>query len=146
MVLLHSRIGMLYSFVLLDNQSALPLAANIKNVALYGTTSYDMVPAGMGFGSTGVGYYCVSLVEGMRNAGYTVEKYKKHLADEQKRLYPKGRSPFSLTPLKRAEEFVPTADELAAQVKSNDVAILTLGRTSGEASDRTGRRILFERR
>lgn len=127
--------------VLLDNQSALPLVANIKNVALYGTTSYDMVPAGMGFGSTGVGYYCVSLVEGMRNAGYTVDanlikKYKKHLADEQKRLYPKGRPPFSLTPLKRAEEFVPTADELAAQVKSNDVAILTLGRTSGEASDR----------
>ncbi len=127
--------------VLLDNQSALPLAANIKNVALYGTTSYDMVPAGMGFGSTGVGYYCVSLVEGMRNAGYTVDanlikKYKKHLADEQKRLYPKGRPPFSLTPLKRAEEFVPTADELAAQVKSSDVAILTLGRTSGEASDR----------
>ena len=127
--------------VLLDNQSALPLVANIENVALYGTTSYDMVPAGMGFGSTGVGYYCVSLVEGMRNAGYTVDanlikKYKKHLADEQKRLYPKGRPPFSLTPLKRAEEFVPTADELAAQVKSNDVAILTLGRTSGEASDR----------
>ncbi|CCY89758.1 uncharacterized protein BN461_01384 [Bacteroides sp. CAG:1076] len=127
--------------VLLDNQSALPLAVNIKNVALYGTTSYDMVPAGMGFGSTGVGYYCVSMVEGMRNAGYTVDanlikKYKKHLADEQKRLYPKGRPPFSLTPLKRAEEFVPTAEELAAQVKSNDVAILTLGRTSGEASDR----------
>lgn len=127
--------------VLLDNQSALSLAANIKNVALYGTTSYDMVPAGMGFGSTGVGYYCVSMVEGMRNAGYTVDtnlikKYKKHLADEQKRLYPKGRPPFSLTPLKRAEEFVPTAEELAAQVKSNDVAILTLGRTSGEASDR----------
>lgn len=44
--------------------------------------------------------------------------------------------PFSLTPPKRADEFVPTADELAQQVKSNDVAILTFGRTSGEASDR----------
>ena len=68
--------------VLLDNRSALPLTANVKTIALYGTTSYDMVPAGMGFGSTGVGYYCVSLVEGMRNAGYTVDadiikKYKK---------------------------------------------------------------------
>lgn len=41
-----------------------------------------------------------------------------------------------MTPLKRAEEFVPTAEELAAQVKNNDVAILTFGRTSGEASDR----------
>lgn len=127
--------------VLLDNRSALPLTANVKTIALYGTTSYDMVPAGMGFGSTGVGYYCVSLVEGMRNAGYTVDadlikKYKKHLFDEQKRLYPNGRPPFSLTPLKRAEEFVPTNDELSAQVKNNDVAIITLGRTSGEASDR----------
>ena len=127
--------------VLLDNRSALPLTANVKTIALYGTTSYDMVPAGMGFGSTGVGYYCVSLVEGMRNAGYTVDadlikKYKKHLFDEQKRLYPNGKPPFSLTPLKRAEEFVPTSDELSVQVKNNDVAIITLGRTSGEASDR----------
>lgn len=127
--------------VLLDNRSALPLTANVKTIALYGTTSYDMVPAGMGFGSTGVGYYCVSLVEGMRNAGYTVDadlikKYKKHLFDEQKRLYPNGKPPFSLTPLKRTEEFVPTSDELSAQVKNNDVAIITLGRTSGEASDR----------
>ena len=127
--------------VLLDNRSVLPLTANVKTIALYGTTSYDMVPAGMGFGSTGVGYYCVSLVEGMRNAGYTVDadlikKYKKHLFDEQKRLYPNGKPPFSLTPLKRAEEFVPTSDELSAQVKNNDVAIITLGWTSGEASDR----------
>ena len=127
--------------VLLDNRSVLPLTANVKTIALYGTTSYDMVPAGMGFGSTGVGYYCVSLVEGMRNAGYTVDadlikKYKKHLFDEQKRLYPNGKPPFSLTSLKRAEEFVPTSDELSAQVKNNDVAIITLGRTSGEASDR----------
>ena len=127
--------------VLLDNRAALPLAAGVKNVALYGTTSYDMVPAGMGFGSTGRGYYTVSLVEGMRNAGYTVDaglikQYKKHLADEEKRLFPNGRPPFSLTPPERAAEFVPTADELAKQVQANDVAILTLGRTSGEASDR----------
>ena len=49
--------------VLLDNRSALPLTANVKTISLYGTTSYDMVPAGMGFGSTGVGYYCVSFVK-----------------------------------------------------------------------------------
>lgn len=127
--------------VLLDNRNTLPLAGDIKSVALYGTTSYDMVPAGMGFGSTGVGYYSVSLVEGMRNAGYLVDKelikkYRKHLADEQKRLYPNGKPPFSLVPPKRADEFVPTAEELVAQVKNNDVAILTFGRTCGEASDR----------
>ena len=98
--------------VLLDNKEALPLAQGVKKVALYGTTSYDMVPAGMGFGSTGIGYYTVSLVEGMRKAGYTVDgklikQYKKHLFDEQKRLFPQGRPPFSFTPLPRAEEFLP---------------------------------------
>lgn len=127
--------------VLLDNHNTLPFAATAKNVAIYGTTSYDMVPAGMGFGSTGFGYYHVSMVEGLRNAGYTVDaalvrQYKKHLADEQKRLFPNGRPPFSLTPPARAEEFIPSTEELAAQVAANDIAILTLGRTSGEASDR----------
>lgn len=127
--------------VLLDNKNALPMAAGIRKVGLYGTTSYDMVPAGMGFGSTGFGYYTVSMVEGLRNAGYTVDKdllnrYKKHMADEQKRLFPHGRPPFSFTPLPRAEEFLPTAEELAAQVKANDIAVLTLGRVSGEGCDR----------
>lgn len=127
--------------VLLDNRQALPMAAGIKKVALYGTTSYDMVPAGMGFGSTGVGYYTVSMVEGLRNAGYVVDKnlinrYKKHLADEQKRLYPQGRPPFSFTPPLRAEEFLPSVEEMVAQVSENDIAILTLGRTSGEGCDR----------
>lgn len=127
--------------VLLDNKNALPMAAGIRKVALYGTTSYDMVPAGMGFGSTGFGYYTVSMVEGLRNAGYTVDKdllnrYKKHMTDEQKRLFPHGRPPFAFTPLPRAEEFLPTAEELAAQVKANDIAVLTLGRVSGEGCDR----------
>ena len=122
--------------VLLDNKQALPMAAGIKKVALYGTTSYDMVPAGMGFGSTGIGYYTVSMVEGLRNAGYIVDKellnrYKKHMADEQKRLFPHGKPPFAFTPLPRAEEFLPTAEELAAQVKANDIAVLTLGRVEG---------------
>jgi beta-glucosidase len=100
-----------------------------------------MVPAGMGFGSTGIGYYTVSMVEGLRNAGYIVDKellncYKKHMADEQKRLFPHGKPPFAFTPLPRAEEFLPTAEELAAQVKANDIAVLTLGRVSGEGCDR----------
>jgi beta-glucosidase len=126
--------------VLLKNQNVLPIE-NIQKVALYGTTSYDMVPAGMGFGATGTGYYCVSMVEGLRNAGIQPDKsliaqYQKHLASEGKRLFPNGKPPFSLTPLARAEEFVPSDEELAAQVRDNDIAILTLGRTTGEGADR----------
>lgn len=125
--------------VLLENKEILPLKNN--NIALYGVTSYSMVPAGVGFGAVNVGYYCVSLVEGMRGAGYTVDKslmnkYTKHLADEEKRLFPNGRPPFTLTPPERPAEFVPSAEEMAEQVADNDVAIITLGRTSGEGADR----------
>ena len=127
--------------VLLANNGVLPIDKKINQIALYGTTSYDMVPAGMGFGSTGFGRYTVSMVEGLRKASYTVDKkltqqYQKHLQEEQKRLFPNGRPPFSFTPPPRADEFLPTAEEMAAQVKLNDLAILTIGRTSGEAKDR----------
>lgn len=127
--------------VLLTNNGALPFSEKINQVALYGSTSYDMVPAGMGFGSVGFGRYTVSMVEGLRNANYNVDKnlilqYQRHLAAEERRLFPNGRPPFALAPPPRADEFIPTPEELAEQVKANDVAIFTIGRTSAEPKDR----------
>lgn len=127
--------------VLLANNGILPIAESMGQIALYGTTSYDMVPAGMGFGSTGFGRYTVSMVEGLRKASFTLDRdlirqYQKHLAEEQKRLFPNGRPPFSLTPPPRADEFLPTAEEMADQAATNELAILTIGRTSGEGKDR----------
>ncbi len=126
--------------VLLKNNGALPITG--KNVALYGCTSYDIIPGGTGFGGTMNGYYCVSLVEGLRNAGYTVDKnlthkFKAHIDAENKRLYPNGLPPFSLRPLLRAEEPELDVDDLKSNTKQNDIAIITIGRKSGEAADRT---------
>ncbi|MDE6269507.1 MAG: beta-glucosidase, partial [Muribaculaceae bacterium] len=103
------------SVVLLKNEGDVLPMDGVKNVALYGTTSYDILPAGMGFGATGHGYYCVSLVEGLRNAGYNVDKsligpYKQHIAAENKKNYPNGLPPFSITAPLRADEFVPDAE------------------------------------
>lgn len=129
------------TMVLLKNQGdALPMKG-IKQVALYGCTSYDLVPAGMGFGSTGHGYYIVSLPEGLRNVGIGFDTklaatYTKHIADENKKNYPNGLPPFSITAPLRAGELVPDAAILAENVKSNDIAIITLGRTTGEGADR----------
>ena len=126
--------------VLLRNNGVLPLSG--KRVALFGCTSYDWISGGSGFGGTSVGHYTVSLVEGMREAGYEVYKplistYKKHIADEEKRLFPNGRPPFSLTPPARAEEKSFTPSELSDIIKGSDVAIISLGRKSGEAADRS---------
>ena len=125
--------------VLLSNNGILPLTG--KKVALYGCTSYDWISGGSGFGGTSVGHYTVSLIEGLRNAGYEVYKplislYTKHIADEEKRLFPNGRPQFSLQPPARAEEKQLTADEMNAAIAGSDVAIITLGRKSGEAADR----------
>ena len=126
--------------VLLKNSGILPLTG--KKVALFGCTSYDWISGGSGFGGTSVGHYTVSLIEGMRSAGYEVYKpligiYTKHIADEEKRLFPNGRPPFSLMPPARAEEKQFTADELNAAIEGSDVAIISLGRKSGEAADRS---------
>ena len=125
--------------VLLKPSGILPLTG--KRVALFGCTSYDWISGGSGFGGTSVGHYTVSLVEGMRSAGYEVYKpllkaYTQHLAAEEKRLFPNGRPPFSLLPPARADEKQFTAEEMAAAVDSTDVAIISLGRKSGEAADR----------
>ena len=129
------------SMVLLKNVGgALPLQ-DVKKAALYGCTSYDMVPAGMGFGATGHGYYIVSLIEGLRNNGIQADLtlaglYTRHIAAENKKNYPDGMPPFSITAPLRAGELVPSDSVLNANLKDNDVAIITLGRTSGEGSDR----------
>ena len=126
--------------VLLKNSGILPLS--VKRVALFGCTSYDWISGGSGFGGTSVGHYTVSLVEGLRSAGYEVYKplisiYKQHLASEEKRLFPNGRPPFSLTPPARAEEKSFTSEEMNAAIDGSDVAIISLGRKSGEAADRS---------
>ena len=127
--------------VLLKNDShALPLLAG-RRVALFGCTSYDIISGGSGFGGTSVGHYTVSLVEGLRNAGYSVDKdllnlYKLHLAQENKRLFPNGRPSFSLTPPARAEEMEISQNRMDSTIQATDVALITIGRKSGEAADR----------
>ena len=126
--------------VLLSNNGVLPIAG--KRVALFGCTSYDWISGGSGFGGTSVGHYTVSLIEGMRSAGYEVYKplislYTKHIADEEKRLFPNGRPQFSLQPPARAEEKQFSTAEMNAAVEGSDVAIISLGRKSGEAADRS---------
>lgn len=139
------------SMVLLQNKNnTLPFnaaahrsldAAHSRHIALYGVTSYEMVPAAMGFGGTNVGPYIVSMVEAARKAGMTPDMtlastYKRHIAAKNKENYPNGVPAFSITAPLRAGEWVPTAEDLEKNVKNNDIAIITLGRTSGEGADR----------
>ena len=130
--------------VLLKNEgNTLPLAADVKNVAVFGNTTYNFIAGGTGSGNVNRAY-TVSLLDGLKNAGYVVDEslkstYESHIAKEQARIDaaidPNDMfAAFSPKPL--PTEYQPSRKQLAEMVKNNDVALITIGRTSGEFLDR----------
>ncbi len=136
-----TRQSALEGMVLLENKGVLPLK-DIRNVAVFGCTSYDFIAGGTGSGNVNRAY-TVSLLDGLKNAGFQVDESQKdatlkHIADEAaafKASLPDQFSDFFPTP--RPSEYVPAAAQLAASAKANDVAIITFGRNSGEFFDRS---------
>ena len=136
--------------VLMKNNSTLPLDSSKKNVALYGNTSYEFIAGGTGSGNVNHAYV-VSLLDGLKNGGYTVPEelktaYEQHLTDCKKKAQeaieaaikkdPKNAQLLRFMPQPLPEEKIFTDEELTAQANVADVAIITLGRISGEFLDR----------
>ena len=136
--------------VLMKNEKALPFAESIKNVALYGITSYDFIAGGTGSGNVNHAYV-VSLLDGMKNGGYTVSEdlktaYETYIADAKKaaeaaieaaaKKDPKNAMLVRFLPQPLPAEKLFSVDELTAQAQNADVAVITLGRLSGEFLDR----------
>lgn len=128
--------------VLLKNNNALPFSQSVKHIAAYGVSSYDFISGGTGSGDVNEAY-TVSLVEGLRNAGYLLNgelkaAYEAYIAEENEKNKPDPNNPLAaFMPKVRPGEFVPASAELAQQARESDVALITLGRTSGEFADRT---------
>ena len=127
--------------VLLENKGVLPLSPDIKTVALYGVAAYRPIAGGTGSGDVNR-RYTVSLVEGMRNAGYTVDNsmvdtYTKLLSDYDAAVA-KMNIPWWM-PKPLASEVVPSDENIQKAAQNDDVAIVTLQRLSGEGADRTAK-------
>ena len=136
--------------VLMKNDKTLPFAKSIKNIALYGNTSYDFIAGGTGSGNVNHAYV-VSLLDGMKNGGYTVSEelknaYDTYLADAKKKAEaeleakakkdPNTAALAKFLPQPLPEEKIFSVDELTAQAQQADIAVITLGRLSGEFLDR----------
>ena len=136
-----TRQSALEGMVLLENNGVLPLK-DVKKVAVFGCTSYDFIAGGTGSGNVNRAY-TVSLLDGLKNAGFEVDESKKdvyleHIAKEEAAFKATLTDQLSaFYPMPRPTELVPSASELAASAKGNDIAIITFGRNSGEFFDRT---------
>ncbi len=127
--------------VLLENNGTLPLDQNIKKVAAFGNTSYDFIAGGTGSGDVNEAY-TISLMQGLQNGGYTTDQeldkiYQRHIETERaKNVKPDNW----LAALMGGKVPVPEMNvpaELASKMaEENDVALITIGRNSGEGGDR----------
>jgi beta-glucosidase len=128
--------------VLLKNSDAtLPLPQSTTQVALFGVTSYDFIPGGTGSGNVNRAY-TATLIDGLSNVGLDIDPnlrqtYTAHL-DEFNRTKTVATSGIeTLLPPAMPSEPTIAADTIAAAALRNDLAIITIGRISGEFFDRT---------
>ncbi len=126
--------------VLLKNvKNTLPIK-NVKNLAVFGRTSYEFIAGGTGSGDVNHAYV-VNLIEGLQNAGLTIDAnvkaaYDKYIPEATAKM-PKSTSKFaSLMPKHLIPEMTLDAAQLQQAAKHNDAAIITIGKTSGEFADR----------
>jgi len=127
--------------VLLKNDSSsLPLASEIKNIAAFGNTSYEMITGGTGSGKVN-NAYSVSLIEGLQNSGYKLNEDLHSLYAGYLKLTKAGRPQtrgfMAMMGSKQVEELNLNQDIINGMANVSDAAIITIGRNSGEGSDRT---------
>lgn len=129
-----SRKAATEGMVLLHNDSALPLSGG-ESIALFGNYAYDTQPGGSGSGYVNRAYK-VSLEQGLLNAGFGISEslagaYRRHIAEEKAQMSPEN---FWVIPT--ASEMKVGAREIASASDAS-IAIVTLGRMSGEGGDRS---------
>ena len=131
-----ARVAASEGMVLLrNNQSVLPFAPAVKTIAAFGNTSYDLVVGGNGSGFVNRAYD-VSLPEGLKNAGYQLDNnvlglYNTYIQSKKDSLILRDRlkSP-------RFIEMIVENDVLEKAAATSDIALITIGRNSGEGKDR----------
>ncbi|MBL7746387.1 MAG: glycoside hydrolase family 3 C-terminal domain-containing protein [Chitinophagaceae bacterium] len=125
--------------VLLKNNNALPLKKTIK-VAAFGNTSYSFIAGGTGSGDVNEAY-TISLVQGLTNAGFTLDEqiktaYTGYLDEYNTKNPKKGFIQEIMNPTPAAPEFDAYKKMLVKKAEETDVALITIGRNAGEFRDR----------
>ncbi len=122
--------------VLLQNRdSVLPLPAGLK-LGVFGNRSYEIVTGGTGSGNVNEAY-SISLIQGLEMAGFAAhaefeKSYTDYIASEKAEQPPPQR----LRPLLPLPERDLSTDDISKIAAETDMALITIGRSSGEFADR----------
>lgn len=126
------------SMVLLENNGALPFASKVKNIALFGSLSYDFVVGGTGSGNVNKAY-TIPLDKGLSDAGYKLDAnlldiYRPFIETEGARIKASVKNVLELLPQMPQLQIKDAVIQESAN--NNDIALITIGRSSGELDDR----------
>ncbi len=123
--------------LLKNNANTLPMEG-VKNVAVFGITSYDFIAGGTGSGDVNKAY-TVDLMQGITNAGLNVTEDLKNLYYDYKK-YQESQQAANGGGRGWGKPVLPelavSVNAIAAQAKKADIALITLGRQAGEGADR----------
>ena len=128
--------------VLLENKdNTLPVHSGVKHIAVFGSTSYDFISGGTGSGDVNEAY-TVSLIDGLTNGGYSISQELKtiysHYSEEAIKLRGPSKNPLAFMGGKDPIPEMKVSPELAREMaEKSDIALITIGRISGEGIDRT---------
>jgi beta-glucosidase len=126
--------------VLLKNSnSSLPFGSDVKNIAAFGNTSYEIITGGTGSGKVNEAY-SVSLIDGLQNSGYRLNEDLSSLYFNYLKLTKAGRPQvrgfMAMMGSRPTEELILNQDIINGMANASDAAIITIGRNSGEGRDR----------
>ena len=128
------------SMVLLKNDGGVLPLQGTETVAMFGISSVDFVAGGTGSGNVNKAYV-VNMVQGLENAGFTlvdaVKDFNQKYVDFQKvnmSANPSGAG--VLLGSAKVPEAPVSRNFINAQVDKSDLAIVVIGRNSGEGGDR----------
>ena len=127
--------------VLLKNNQVLPYTAKTAPLSVFGVTSYDFIAGGTGSGDVNEAY-TVSLIEGLAKAGYAADEELKTMytpfAAKEKAAELESRKERGILALpQRLPELKLEKSLIDQKAVSSELAIITVGRNSGEGGDRT---------